>query len=85
MPGRKRLRSTYHMETMREEKRRRREPDEPTATTSTATTSTAQDSGSSGEGGPTVGESAPAGPSPTVVDSPVVIPPELDLPGPSGT
>ena len=70
------------METMRDAKRRRQEP---TATTSTATTSTAQDSGSSGEGGPTVGESAPAGPSPTVVDSPVVIPPELDLPGPSGT
>ena len=56
-----------------------------TRRTSTATTSTAQASGSSGEGRPTVGESAPAGPSPTVVDSPVVIPPELDLPGPSGT
>ena len=74
---------------IRETKRRRQEltstATTSTATTSAATTSTAQASGSSGEGGPTVGESAPAGPSPTVVDSPVVIPPELDLPGPSGS
>ena len=90
MPGRKKRRVTDdHMQTMREEKRRRQEltstATTSTATTATATTSTAQASGSSGEGGPTVGESAPAGPSPTVVDSPVVIPPELDLPGPSGS
>ena len=51
----------------------------------TTSTSTAQVSGSSGEGGPTAGESALTGPSPTVVDSPLVIPPELDLPGPSGS
>ena len=51
----------------------------------TTSTSTAQVSGSSGEGGPTAGESALTGPSPTVVDSPLVTPPELDLPGPSGT
>ena len=51
----------------------------------TTSTSTAQVSGSSGEGGPTAGESALTGPSPTVVVSPLVTPPELDLPGPSGT
>ena len=51
----------------------------------TTSISTAQVSGSSGEGGPTAGESALPGPSPTVVDSPLVTPPELDLPGPSGT
>ena len=74
----KRKVSKDHLEKMREAKRRRRE-------LISTPTSTAQASGSSGEGGPTVGESAPAGPSPTVVDSPVVIPPELDLPGPSGS
>ena len=82
MPKRKRTNkrkvSQDHLDKMRETSKRRRP-------TSTATTSTAQASGSSGEGGPTVGESAPTGPSPTVVDSPVVIPPELDLPGPSGS
>ena len=56
-----------------------------TTSTSTASTSTTQVSGSSGEGGPTAGESALTGPSPTVVDSPLVIPPELGLAGPSGS
>ena len=63
-----------------EAKRRRLEAT--TTSTSTATTSTTQ---VSGEGGPTAGESALTGPSPTVVDSPLVIPPELDLAGPSGS
>ena len=66
-----------------EAKRRRLEAT--TTSTSTASTSTVQVSESSGEGGPTAGESALTGPSPTVVDSPLVIPPELDLPGPSGS
>ena len=61
-----------------EAKRRRLEA----TTTSTSTTLV---SGSSGEGGPTAGESALTGHSPTVVDSPLVIPPELDPPGPSGS
>ena len=53
--------------------------------TSTASTSTTPVSGSSGEGEPTAGESALTGPSPTVGDSPLVISPELDLAGPSGS
>ena len=55
-----------------------------TASTSATSTSATQVSGISGEGGPTAGESALTGPSPTVVDSPLV-PPELDLPGPSSS
>ena len=41
--------------------------------------------GSSDSGGPSTGvSSAPTGPSLGVVDSPVVVPVELDQPGPSG-
>ena len=65
-----------------EEKRRRLEAT--TTSTSTASISATQVYGISGEGGPTAGESALTGPSPTVVDSPLV-PPELDLPGPSSS
>ena len=65
-----------------EAKRRRLEAT--TTSTSTASTSATQVSGISGEGGPTAGESVFTGPSPTVVDSPLV-PPELDLPGPSSS
>ena len=55
-------------------------------TRSTTSSSTASYPGISGEGGPSaVVSSAPAGPSPGVVDSPVVVLPELDLPGPSGS
>ena len=44
----------------------------------TTNISIARAPGISGEGGPSAGISAP-------IDSPAVIPPELDLPGPSGT
>ena len=58
-------------------------------TRSTTSSSVASYPGISGEGGPSaVVSSAPTGPSPAspgVVDSPVVVLPELDLPGPSGS
>ena len=59
---------------------------ESTSTTSTASSSsTSTPPGISGSGGPSTGvSSAPTGPSPGVIDSPVVVPLELDQPGPSG-